>query len=217
MILMLAIILSLLGILGILLLNELLWRHKIIHGELKRKLVHMTVMTFVAFWPWLMSFRSIQLVGIAMVIVLLLNRQLKFLHYLGGIREKSYGDIFLALAITTSALITDEKTFFMIAMLNVALADGLAAVIGSKFGGNWRYKVFGQNKSVIGTMTFWITSVFVFGFGLLPAHSLVEFNQYILLLIFLPPILAAVENIAVFGLDNLAVPIVVITVLNAVS
>jgi dolichol kinase len=214
---MLAVILSLFAVFAVLLVNEALWRKKTIHGELKRKLVHITVTTFAAFWPWVMSFKAITLVGIAMVIVLLVNRQLKLLHYLGGIRQKTYGDVFLALALTATALITNQKIFYMVALLHVALADGLAAIIGTKFGSKWQYKVFGQTKTVIGSMTFWLVSLCILGGGLLPAHLLIPVNHYALLLIFLPPILTLVENIAVLGTDNVAVPIAVIIALRLAS
>jgi dolichol kinase len=211
---MFTIALSLIMVAAVLLVDEFLWRRKIIHGELKRKLVHITVTAFVAFWPWLMSWKAIQLIGIAMVVVLLINRKVKVLHYLGGIRQQTYGDVFLALSITTAALITDQKVFFAIAMLHIALADGLAAIIGTKFGGKWKYKIFGQIKTLVGSMTFWVVSILILGSGLLVAHDLISFNNYALLLIFLPPILTAVENLAVLGTDNLAIPIVTILALQ---
>jgi len=214
---MLAVILSLFAILSVLLLDEFLWRKKIIHGELKRKLVHIAVTSFVAFWPWIMGWKAIQLIGIAMILVLLVNRQVKVLHYLGGIRQQTYGDVFLALSITTTALLTNEKIFFAVAMLHIALADGLAAIIGTKFGRKWSYKVFGQTKTVLGSMTFWIVSIFILGAGLLAAHSTITFNYYAALLITLPPILALTENLAVWGTDNLAIPIVVIIALQLAS
>jgi dolichol kinase len=199
---MLAVILSLLIVLAVLLIDEFLWRRKLVHGELKRKLVHIVVTAFVAFWPWIMSWKAIQLIGIAMVLVLLLNRQLKILHYLGGIRQKTYGEVFLALAI---------------AMLHVALADGFAAIIGTKFGKSWQYKVFSQPKTVIGSMTFWITSLCILGLGLLSAHDAIPVSHYSVLLIVLPPILTVVENLASFGTDNLAIPVVTIIALQLAS
>jgi dolichol kinase len=211
---MLAVTLSLFAILVVLLLDELLWRKKIIHGELKRKLVHISVMTFVAFWPWLMDWKTIQLIGIAMVLVLLVNRQIKVLHYLGGIRQQTYGDVFLALSITTTALITNNKILFAVAMLQVALADGFAAIIGTKFGMKWKYKVFGQTKTVLGSMTFWVISLCVLGVGLLQAFPELQFSNYAILLIFLPPILTATENLAVWGTDNLAIPIVAVAIMQ---
>jgi dolichol kinase len=156
---MLSVILCLSGVALILLINETLWRDKLLHGELKRKFVHILATVFMAFWPWIISFKSIQLIGVAMVVVLLANRQLKILHYLGNIRQRTYGEVFLALAVTTTALLTDNKVYYAIALLHVALADGLAAIIGTKYGKNWQYKVFHQNKSVIGSMAFWISSV----------------------------------------------------------
>jgi phytol kinase len=211
---MLAVIVSLLGVLSVLLIDEFLWRRKLVHGELKRKLVHIVVTAFVAIWPWIMSWKAIQLIGIAMVLVLLVNRQLKILHYLGGIRQKTYGEVFLALAITTTALLTDNKVFFAVAMLQVALADGFAAIIGTKFGGNWRYKIFGHTKTIIGSMTFWIVSICILGVGLLPAHNAIPLNHYTVLLISLPPILTLVENFAALGTDNLAIPVVTIIALQ---
>jgi dolichol kinase len=211
---MLAVFLSLLAVLSVLLLDEFLWRKKIIHGELKRKLVHIAVTAFVAFWPWLMGWKTIQLIGIAMVIVLLVNRQVKILHYLGGIRQQTYGDVFLALSITTAALLTSNKVFFAVAMLHVALADGFAAIIGTKFGRGWQYKVFGQTKTILGSMTFWVISICILGGGILAAHNLIPYNHYAMLLIVLPPILTLTENLAVWGTDNLAIPIVVIAALQ---
>lgn len=211
---MLAVILSLAGVLLILLVNEIFWRRKALNGELRRKFVHMSATAFIAFWPYFMSWKAIELLGIAMVLVLLFNRQFRALHYLGNIRQKTYGDVFLALAVTTTALITDNKVFFAIAMLHVALADGLAAVIGTKFGRGWRYEVLGQTKTVIGSMAFWLVSICILGTGLLVAHDSVAFNHYTTLLIVLPPILTLVENIAAFGLDNLAVPVVLVIALQ---
>jgi dolichol kinase len=211
---MLAVILSLLIVLAVLLIDEYLWRKKLVHGELKRKFVHVVVTVFVAFWPWIMSWKAIQLIGIAMVLVLLVNRQLKILHYLGNIRQKTYGEVFLALAITTSAVLTDSKVFFAVAMLQVALADGLAAIIGTKFGYNWQYKVLNHKKTVIGSMAFWLVSACVLGFGLLPVLGVIPINYYAMLLVFLPPLLTLVENVAVLGTDNLAIPVVTILALQ---
>lgn len=74
---MLSVFLCLFGIFLILVINEALWRNKFLHGELKRKFVHILATVFIAFWPWIISFRAIQLIGIAMVLVLVSNRQLK--------------------------------------------------------------------------------------------------------------------------------------------
>jgi phytol kinase len=213
---MLTVFICLAAVLLLLVLNEFLYRRHILKGELKRKFVHILASCFMASWPWLLSWKAIQLIGVAMVIVLVLNRQLRILHYLGGLRERSYGDVFLALAVTVSALITDEKIFFAIAILHIALADGFAAVIGSIYGKNWRYKIFGQTKSVVGTMTFWVVSTVILGVGLLAMNDMVSFSTYTTALIIMPPILAVSENLAPFSLDNLVIPMVALFMLNVI-
>jgi dolichol kinase len=96
----------------------------------------------------------------------------------------------------------------------MALADGLAAVIGSTAGKNWGYKVFGHPKTVIGSMAFWLTSVCVVGAGIVLIGNTVDFTHYALLIIFLPPILTVLENVAICGTDNIVIPVAVIIALN---
>jgi dolichol kinase len=54
----------------------------------------------------------------------------------------------------------------------------------------------------------------ILGVGLLPALSFIPFNHYAALLIILPPVLTITENVAVLGIDNLAIPIVAIAALQ---
>lgn len=213
---MFAVIACLVGICIILAAAELLWRRKILEGEEQRKFVHISVGLFVAFWPWLISWRSIQLIGVAMLVGVLANRLHKILHFSGNIRMDSYGDICFALAIILVASLTTVPLFFALAILHLALADGLAAVIGKNFGKDWRYKVFHQLKTVIGSMTFWFLSVCILGTGLLFANDLIPFHTYVLLVVALPPVLTVLENVTGLGLDNVVVPMAVIIALQLV-
>lgn len=211
---MFAVIVCLAGICAILAAAEVFWRRKILKGEEQRKFVHIGVGVFVAFWPWLISWRSIQLIGFAMLVGVLVNRKQKGLHFSGNIRMEAYGDVGFAVAIILCALLTNEPIFFAIAILHLALADGLAALIGKNFGRNLGYKVFNQHKTVIGTMTFWFMSVCILGIGILFANDIIPFQTYFLLLIALPPILTVLENITLSGLDNITVPMGVIVALQ---
>ena len=207
----------LLGIGLILGISEILWQKKVLKGESQRKFVHLVGGTFAAFWPWLISWRTIQALGIALLAGVLFNRYKKFSHFQDGARRKSYGDIFSALAIILAATLTDEPVFYAIAILHLALADGLAAVIGTKYGRKWRYSVFGQTKTVIGSMTFWFVSLCILGYGVLFASDVLLHNNYALLLVALPPALTALENFAILGFDNIVIPVAVIVALNALS
>lgn len=212
---MFTIAICLAGVLLILVVAEALWRLGILRGESQRKLVHICTGSFIASWPWLMSWRAIQIIGILMAVVVAANRLLPVLHFSERIRRKSYGDVVFALAVFAAAALTVNKIYFAIAILHMSLADGLAALVGKKYGRYWRYKVFNQTKTVIGSMTFWFTSFCVLGVGLL--FQATSTYDYILALIFLPPILTAVENFMVWGLDNLAVPLVALLALSLLN
>ncbi len=211
---MLAIIASLSGVLALLILSELLGRKKILRGDPQRQFVHITVGSFIAFWPWLVSFDTIAWLGVAMLTVVLLNRRKKLADFYSEVDRKSYGDIFYALAIIFGGLIADEKIFFALAMLTMALGDGLANVVGQRYGKKWKYQFLGHTKTVLGSMTVWLVSMSVLGVGLLFAQEAVDYSAYTTLLLVIPPLLVLIENTALWGLDNLVVPIAVLLALN---
>src|SRR4051812_20633296 len=107
---MLALIACLVGVAFLLMVAEYLWQQKFLRGEGQRKFVHITVATFIASWPWLISWTAIQWLGIAMILVVLLNRQRPTLNFIGHFRHKDdWGDVLLAAGVVLCALITDEK------------------------------------------------------------------------------------------------------------
>jgi phytol kinase len=213
---MLKLIICLGGILLILLIAELLSERKLLRGEYLRKFVHITAGTFIAFWPWLISWRTIQFLSLIMILVMVTNKYIGFFNYHGKVRRPSYGDYFFAAAIFISATISHNKIFFALAILEVALADGLAAVAGIGLGKKWEYKVLGSKKTVVGTSVFWIASTMILTAGLLAAHDLFTFRDYYYLLLLLPPGLTVLENIAVYGVDNLVIPVFLIIILRLV-
>lgn len=212
---MLSILICLTGVLAILIFAEILWRKKVLRYENYRKFIHMSVGSFAAFWPWLISWHAIQLIGLAMAVTVLIDREVRVFKISWRINRQTYGDLFFALAITISALITNNKYFFMIGVLHLALADGLAAIIGYKYGKKWRYKVFGETRSVVGTMAFWITSFLILGFGLLLVLQPTIY-VYALILLLAPPALSFLENISILGLDNIVVSAAIIIALKII-
>jgi dolichol kinase len=138
-------------------------------------------------------------------------------NYQKRIGRVSYGDIFLALAVLLSSILTHNKIFFALAILEVAVADGLAALAGNSYGKEWAYKVLGYRKTLIGTMVFWIATASILTPGLLAAHDIFSFTDYYYLLLLLPPALTLIENVAIFGIDNLIIPVFLIVVLRLVQ
>ncbi|OGL25109.1 hypothetical protein A3A68_02265 [Candidatus Saccharibacteria bacterium RIFCSPLOWO2_01_FULL_48_13] len=214
---MLGLLVCVVGVVAVMIATEVIWRRKLLHGEVQRKFAHITGGTFAAFWPWLVSWRTIQLLGVAMLAGALLNRYKKFSHFADGVRRESYGEIFSALAIILCASLTTEPIFYALAILHLALADGLAAIIGTRYGRQLKYFVFGQEKTIIGTMTFWVVSVIILGTGLLFANQLIDYQVYAALLLVMPPFLAALENLAVYGSDNIVVPAAALVIFSLAS
>ncbi len=214
---MLGIIITLLIFLLILLLEELLWKRKILHDEYQRKFLHISMGIFMAFWPWLLTWRQIQIFAAMGVAAALIYKRAKLLNGLDNIRYNGYGHFTHPLAVLVTASLTTDKVYFCLAILVMALADGVAAIAGHRYGKNWQYKVFGHTKTVIGSMAFWMTCLIILGIGLLSIRSQFTFSAYITLLIVGPPILTAVENLGVLGLDNLLLPLAVLAMLNIAS
>jgi len=100
-------------------------------------------------------------------------------------------------------------------MLHLAFADSIAALIGKKFGKKHTYKVFGNTKSIAGTIAFWVVSFIITTWVVFIAPAGIIEGWYILLM--LPIIAAAVENFGVYGLDNFLVPVVVAALLKMAS
>ncbi|HEX5448168.1 MAG TPA: hypothetical protein VFW90_03150 [Candidatus Saccharimonadales bacterium] len=210
---MLAVV-CLLGLVALVLLTEFLGKQKLLKGEYKRKFLHITAGSFIAFWPWLVGWGELQILSLIVLAIVLTNHYKKFWNYNRSKGANTYGDVFMGLAVVTTSFVAHNKTFFTLAILLVALADGLAAISGITYGKNWDYKVFGNKKTVIGSMVFWLVTACIFGGGLLTAHELFTLQDYYLMLLLLPPLFTLVENISGFGLDNLALPLLAVVILR---
>jgi dolichol kinase len=211
---MLAFLVCIFGLLALLITTELLGKHKILKGEYLRKFFHITAGSFIAFWPWLVSWRTIQVLAVGMLAVMIAGRFFGNHRYHGRVRRVTYGDMFFALAILICSFITTNSIFFALAILEVALADGLAAIVGISYGKQWGYKAFGYSKTVIGTMVFWIITVEILTAGVLASHDVFTYGDYFYILLLMPPVLTLLENLAVLGIDNLIIPILTIAILR---
>lgn len=214
---MLKIIASLSFIFIILMISEYLWRKKILRYERARKFVHILVGLYISSWPWFMSWRQIQLFSVALLIVVIISRRYKIFRGIMDVKRRTYGEETYAIAVGAAALMTTSKAIFAIAILHMALADAIAALAGKQFGYRWSYKLLGQYKTIIGSMVFWLVSVLILGIGLLVGDANLDYSSYVAAIIVIPPIVTIVENLAIWGLDNLAIPIVVISLLQSLQ
>ncbi len=208
---MISLLLVCLVVLGILALAEVTADRGWLSGESSRKLVHMLVGSFVATWPYYLDWNSIRLMSIAFAVVVLLSTRVKVFQSIRAVRRLSYGEMFFALSVGLLTLITDSKDIYFIAVLQMALADGVAALVGVAHGKGNSYKVFGHTKSIAGTAAFATMSLLIF-----TAYSIASGNdfawQHVALAVGGATLL---ENLGIFGLDNLLVPVYIGLLLNA--
>lgn len=191
-------------ILALLFLNELWWRKHTMHSELSRKFIHISVGSLVAFWPFWLSWRQIEILSLAFLAGVLISKYLKIFQAIHSVQRPTWGEVFFALSVGGIALITRNKWIYAAALLQMSLADGLAAIIGTRYG-RQSYLVFGHAKSIIGSLTFFIVSLAILvGFWHL-GHIGLGLGSIAVV----SGLAAVVENLAVQGLDNLLVPLLV--------
>ncbi len=199
----LAFIVSVLAVLALLAAGEFGWRRQKIHGEHSRKFVHITVGSFVAFWPYFLTSGQIILLSIAFLIVVVISKYLNIFQAIHSVQRPTHGELWFALVVGILAFITDQPHIYTAALLTMALADGLAAVVGVYYGQKHRYNVLGAQKSIVGTATFFITTSLILCGYIVATKGALSWS------LILPIALAAtfIENFAARGLDNLLVPL----------
>jgi len=196
-------LLSALAVLLVLVLSEFGWRKHWLANEPGRKFVHITVGSFVAFWPFFLSWNQIRLLSLAFLVVVITSQRLKIFKAIHSVQRPTYGEICFAAVVGVLTFATQSKAIYALSLLQMSLADGLAAIVGTRYGQTNRYYLWGHAKSVAGTLAFLVVSLV-----LLAGYKHCSANNVSTLIIGLGAAFAAlVENIAVLGLDNLIVPL----------
>lgn len=194
------------GIIFIMLvLSEFLWRKAHIRGEFARKFIHIIAGTFIAFLPFWVSYGWVALLAMGFILANLLNRYTPLFHAIHAITRRSWGDLLFGVGILITALLRPNKWLFAGAILQVALADGLAAIIGSHYGKH-KYKLFDHSKSPIGTLAFYITSFLVLVF-ITKVGGVTAGDGMLPLFLVVPATMTVLENVSGYGTDNVMLPL----------
>lgn len=194
----------------LLVLSELLWRAKILRGEPARKSLHIIIGSYVAAWPFFLTAQHIEVLSLALFVGVAVSHKLKIFHAILDVRRRSWGDLFYAIGIGLTALISQSPWVFAAAILHMSLGDGLAGLVGSKWGKKTKYKVLGQAKSLAGSGAFMLTSIVILAI-IVPGPMHLSLG---LLAILLPLMATLAENLGAHGSDNILVPAVVALTLN---
>lgn len=208
-----SLLIALVGVAFILGLAEILWRTKKMRGEDARKFVHIGVGSFVAFWPYFMSWHEVQLMSLAFLIVIVISWRTNLFRSVHEVKRHTWGEVFFPIGIGISALLQPPAIIFAAAILHLSLADGFAAVVGLRYGMKRKYSIRSYTKTILGTLTFWAISTAIILVTVLLSQNGLTW-PLLPLLVWLPLAATVVENFAVAGTDNIFVPLLIIGVLQ---
>jgi phytol kinase len=187
---------------------EGLHRFKQIDVELTRKIVHIGSGQVLLFaWLLKIPLNICLLASILAGIIALISYFLPILPSIESVGRKSLGTFCYALSIGILCSYfwsIDQPQYAVIGILNMAWGDGMAAIIGKRYGKNFYFMV-GNKKSWEGSLTMTIISFIVTTLILLFTMG---FYPKIYLIALIVSVSAAVlESYSKFGVDNLTVPV----------
>ncbi len=191
----------------VILIAEVLHKVEGIDKETPRKVVHIGVgnVILIAWWldfPLLIILQA----SIAASLLCLISYFIPILYSLSAVGRKSLGSFFYSLSIGVLAYSfwLDTPQYCVLGVLVMTWGDGLAAIIGRKFGKH-PYQVFGMSKSIEGSLTMIGVSFLVSFFIFLATFG----HDWKIWLISLSVAIVAtvLELISKIGLDNLTVPL----------
>lgn len=211
---MTTIVLTLLGITGLIFATESLWRAQKLHPEVARKLIHLSVGCVISIWPHFISYSAIQILSLLMLVGVYISYKYKIFGSIHGVKRSTRGELLYPISIAFCAFLEPAPWIFTAAILHLAIADGLAAIVGSEVKGWTRYKILGHEKSLVGTGVFFLSSLTIISacYVYLDAEDLIGVAP--LTIVGITSLATLVENVSWYGLDNLTVPITIVVLLS---
>jgi phytol kinase len=176
-------------------------------GEFTRKIVHIGSGNVVLLAWWLQIPSTIG-IGAAIVagIIALLSYSVPILPSLNSVGRKSLGTFFYAVSfgVLFACFWTKYPEFTVIGILIMAWGDGLAAVVGQRFGQH-PYEIFGGKKSLEGSLTMFLVSFLMAGLILTSTQGNPLSSWGIALVVAM--VATGLESFSWLGIDNLLVPL----------
>ena len=124
--------------------------------EYSRKLIHIGLSAWVAWWLFLLPVNVVIVASMVLASGVFITKRFGLLKSIHGVRRSTHGEVTYALGITMTAILFPHPAVYALAILNLGFADGLAAVMGIRFGGKRRYDLWGRTesgKTLIGSFT----------------------------------------------------------------
>ncbi|MGF1672085.1 MAG: diacylglycerol/polyprenol kinase family protein, partial [Rivularia sp. (in: cyanobacteria)] len=178
------------------------------NSEIVRKIVHIGTGNVILLAWWLDIPASIGVTASILASILtLLSYQFPILPGINSVGRKSLGTFFYSVSI--GILIAwfwylKQPFYAALGILIMAWGDGLAALIGQRFGKH-KYNVLGGQKSLEGSLTMTLVSFIVSSLILLNVQG--NTWETWLVSVVVAVVATALEAISILGIDNLTVPL----------
>ena len=177
----------------------------LLRAENSRKLVHVGSCLIVCTMPFFIDKIGIMILSGLFIVLFVLSRNFGIFSSIHEVSRKTIGEFSMAAGVGISAavLLPSGIIAFIYGMLILGFADTLANIIGSNWK-IWEFKIMSQSKSIGGTTAFFLCSIIISYFT---AYYVGLDIKLEMLLIFCL-ILALIEAVHIFGLDNLSIPVI---------
>ncbi len=171
---------------------QLLSRRLPVAPEVLRKLVHIGGALLAVPLPLFLSYRQIVVLGLTFAVLMAISRQARIFSAVHDVDRRTYGEILFPLGVALLAAAFPHGEPYVYGVLVLGLADGLAALVGTRYG---RVRLPG-GKSVWGSLTFFVVAL---------AAALALVGATYVALVAAVALTAAEANLR-HGFDNLVVP-----------
>ncbi|MBI5368644.1 MAG: hypothetical protein HZA54_16530 [Planctomycetes bacterium] len=185
--------------------------------EWTRKLVHVGGGVMCLLLPFLVhSITTAAVLGLGFTVLLVGGSKSGMLKSLTRVERKGHGSELYPLAIFLMFLLAHDRPWlFVCSILVLAVADALAAVIGSHYG-VIRYEVDQEEKSLEGSLVFLVVAFLATHLPMLLLTDLPR-ERCVLAALLVSLLVTGVEAISLAGTDNLFIPFAVYAVLDRVT
>ena len=197
-----------LGVVGlIVLIAQVLFYFRWVVGEYSRKLIHIATALWMSTWRFELTHLEVTYLCLALLILIFIVKQFNWLNSIFDVERVTYGEFIYVIGIMLTALIFPSPAVYALAVINLGVADGMAAVLGMRYGKK-KYDVFGSTKSLVGMASSFTVALIT---GTLFWIYFVQFDVSILLasihIISTAAVVSGLEFVSFKGLDNLAIPL----------
>lgn len=187
---------------------ELLSRSFQTDSELTRKIVHIGTGNIILLAWWLNIPRIILIwASVIASLMAIISYNLPILPSVNSVKRKSLGNLFYAISIGILTFLFWQKglkLYAVIGILVMSYGDGMAALIGQKWGKH-SYQIIGNKKSWEGTLTMTFVSFII---------ALIIFTltngwqgQNLIVAVIMAICATILETFSQIGIDNLTVPV----------